>query len=125
MIEWKSEGFAFGERASAGTVGGFHHKHAEAESPQTVRRSDAGAAGPNDDYVWCRRRVGGFHERLIKSLLPVVITGLTAHRSVNRDRTHYVEFCARNRARSIDSSVHNSTRRKRQFSAISGRVAVR
>ena len=79
MIEWKSEGFPFGERPSAGTVGGFHHKHAEAESPQTVRRSDAGAAGPNDDDVWCSRHLGGFHERLIKSLIPVVITGLSAH----------------------------------------------
>ena len=61
MVEWKSEGVTFRERPSADPVGGFHHKHAEAESLQAVRRGDASAAGPDDDDVWRRRWCGGFH----------------------------------------------------------------
>ena len=73
MVEWKTESFAFRKRPSADPAGGFNHKHAEAKSPQAVGCGDPGAAGPNDDDLWRRRGLGGFHERLIRSLVVVAM----------------------------------------------------
>ena len=69
MVERKSEGFAFCERPPADPVGGFQHKHAEAERLQPMRSGDTGAASANDDDLWCRRWWGGSHGRLFTSLV--------------------------------------------------------
>lgn len=124
MVEWNSEGFAFCERPAADPVGSFQHKHAKAESLQTVRRGDPGAASANDDDLRCRRWWGGFQGRLFRSLVGAG-SSYAEYWSVNQGCRAFVKLRGRTPVRLIDRPIRESLPSKKGHRSLSCRIAAR